>query len=127
VSDGDDDGEGERPAVEEIAPGEELHLLRSAQLDWIHALAERLTDLGIPRQVNPIDQRRATDSVWGLYVRPSDLARAQIVDRDVMLELMPDLPEDFDPSALDSGQCPACGDPVSDGLGECPGCGLALL
>jgi hypothetical protein len=127
VSDGDGDGGGEGVAVEEIAPGEEIHLVRSAQLDWIHALAERLAELGIPRQVNPIDQRRATDSTWGLYVRPSDLPRAQAVDREVMLELMPDLPEDFDPSALDTSQCPACGEPVGEGSSECPGCGLALL
>jgi hypothetical protein len=125
VSDGDGDNDG--APVDEIAPGEEIHLVRSAQLDWIHALAERLAELGIPRQVNPIDQRRATDSTWGLYVRLPDLPRAQAVDREVMLELMPDLPEDFDPSALDTSQCPACGEPVSEGLAECPGCGLALL
>lgn len=123
----DGDGESDGAAVDEIAPGEEIHLVRSAQLDWIHALAERLAELGIPRQVNPIDQRRATDSTWGLYVRPSDLPRAQAVDREVMLELMPDLPEDFDPSALDTSQCPACGEPVGEGSSECPGCGLALL
>ncbi|MEX2209068.1 MAG: hypothetical protein WEF50_22855 [Myxococcota bacterium] len=123
----DGDGENDGVAVEEIAPGEEIHLVRSAQLDWIHALAERLAELGIPRQVNPIDQRRATDSTWGLYVRPSDLPRAQAVDREVMLELMPDLPEDFDPSALDTSQCPACGDSVAEGSSECAGCGLALL
>jgi hypothetical protein len=126
VSD-DGSGNGEGGGVDEITPGEELHLVRSAQLDWIHALAERLAELGIPRQVNPIDQRRATDSTWGLYVRPSDLARAQVVDREVMLELMPDIPEDFDPSTLDTSRCPACDEPVGEGVGECPGCGLALL
>ena len=121
------DGDGDAERVDEIAPGEELLLVRSAQLDWIHALAERLAELGIPRQVNPIDQRRATDSNWGLYVRPADHARALVVDREVMLELMPDIPEDFDPTALDTSQCPACGEPVGEGIGECPGCGLALL
>jgi hypothetical protein len=127
MSDGTGDGEGEGDPVDEIAAGEEIHLVRSAQLDWIHALAERLAELGIPRQVNPIDERRATDSTWGLYVRLADLERAKLVDRDVMLELMPDIPEDFDPSASDTSRCPACDEPVGEGVGECPGCGLALL
>ena len=116
--DGSDDG---------LVAGEELQLVRSAQLDWIHALAERLAELGIPRQVNPIDQRRATDSTWGLYVRFVDLERAKLVDREVMLELMPDIPEDFDPSTHDTGQCPACGEPAPEGASECASCGLALL
>ena len=127
MSDGDRDDESPGAAIEEIAPGEEIHLVRSAQLDWIHALAERLAELGILRQVNPIDQRRATDSTWGLYVRFVDLERAKLVDREVMLELMPDIPEDFDPSTLDTSRCPACDEPVGEGVGECPGCGLALL
>ncbi len=112
---------------DEIAAGEELQLVRSAQLDWIHALAERLAEAGIPRQVNALGERRATDSTWGLYVRPADLARALSVDRDVMLELMPDIPADFDPSTLDTSRCPACFEPLSEGIGECPACGLALL
>jgi len=119
--------EGESESDDGIPPGEQLQLVRSAQLDWIHALAERLAELGIPRQVNPIDERRATDSTWGLYVRPTDHARALVVDREVMIELMPDIPEDFDPSALDTSQCPACGEPVAEGSSECAGCGLALL
>ncbi len=101
--------------------------MRSAQLDWIHALAERLTEAGIPRHVNPLGERRATDSTWGLYVRQRDLSRARELDREVMRAVMPDVPEDFDPEALDTNRCPACGDPVTEGVGECPGCGLALL
>jgi hypothetical protein len=112
---------------DEAVPGEELHLVRSAPLDWIHALAERLEEAGIPLQVNPLGERRATDSTWGLYVREADLERALEVDRVVMRELMPDVPEDFDPSRLDTSQCPACAEPVSEGSSECPGCGLALL
>lgn len=112
---------------DEIARGEELHLVRSAPLDWIHALAERLAEAGIPRQVNPLSERRATDSTWGLYVREGDLGRARALDREVMREVMPDVPEDFDPATLDTSQCPACFEPVGEGVGECPGCGLALL
>ena len=112
---------------EELLPGEELQLVRSAQLDWIHALAERLAEAGIPRQVNPLSERRATDSTWGLYVRAVDLERARSLDREVMREFLPDVPEDFDPTTHDTSQCPACGDPVAEGASECPGCGLALL
>jgi len=114
-------------ADDETASGEELHLVRSAPLDWVHALAERLDEAGIARHVNPIGERRATDSTWGVYVREADLERALELDRVVMRELMPDVPEDFDPSTLDTNQCPACSEPVSEGASECPGCGLALL
>jgi len=117
MSDGDD----------ELVPGEALHLVRSAQLDWVHTLAERLTEAGIPRQVSPIDERRATDSNWGVYVREADLERARSLDREVMRAVMPDVPEDFDPTALNTSECPACGEPVSDAIRECAGCGLALL
>jgi hypothetical protein len=110
-----------------IAPGEELHLLRSAQLPWIHTLAERLGESGVRCQVNPLDERRASDSTWAVYVRETDLARAQEVDREVMREVMPDLPEDFDPTAHDTSRCPACSEPILEGMTECPECGLALL
>jgi hypothetical protein len=113
--------------IQAIAPGEELQLLRSAQLPWIHSLAERLDESGIPREVKPMDERRASDSTWAVYVREADLARAREVDRDVMREVMPDLPEDFDPSTLDTSRCPACSEPVLEGMAECPECGLALL
>lgn len=120
-----DESDGIAPA--EIAPGEELHAVRSAQLDWVHALAERLAEAGIPRQVHPVDERRATDSTWAVYVRAADLERARELDRVVMRELMPDVPDDFDPAALVTSECPACGEPVGEGAAECPGCGLALL
>jgi len=110
-----------------IRPGEELQLLRSAQLDWSHLLAERLQEAEIPHEVKPVGERRATDSQWAVYVRSADLERAREVDREVLREVMPDVPEDFDPSALDTSQCPACGEPVTEGLAECPECGLALL
>lgn len=111
----------------EIEPGEALHMVRSAQLDWIHALAERLGAAGIPHQVSPLGERRATDSTWGLYVRERDLPRSLELDREVIREIVPDVPEDFDPAALDTSHCPACAEPVSEGASECPGCGLALL
>jgi len=114
-------------AEDEIAPGEALHLVRSAQLGWIHALAERLEEAGVPRQVNPLGERRATDSTWGLYVRERDRPRARELDREVMREIMPDVPEDFDPATLDTSHCPACAEPVAENVGECPACGLALL
>jgi hypothetical protein len=110
-----------------IAPGEELQLLRSAELDWTHLLAERLEEAEIPHQVKPVGERRATNSQWALYVRAADLERAMAVDREVMHEVMPDIPENFDPSATDTSQCPACGESVTEGATECAECGLALL
>jgi hypothetical protein len=110
-----------------IVPGEELQLLRSAELSWTHLLAERLQEAEIPHEVKPVGERRATDSQWAVYVREVDLERAREVDREVLQEVMPDVPEDFDPSTHDTSQCPACGEPVGEGASECAGCGLALL
>ena len=77
--------------------------------------------------MKPVGERRATDSQWAVYVRAADIERAREIDREVIREVMPDVPEDFDPSAHDTGQCPACGEPVTEGATECPECGLALL
>ena len=44
-----------------------------------------------------------------------------------MLELFPDLPDDFDPASADLSQCPACQTPVPEGATSCAECGLALL
>ena len=60
-------------------------------------------------------------------VRKAPPRKDQLDINEVIREVMPDVPEDFDPSAHDTGQCPACGEPVTEGATECPECGLALL
>jgi len=63
-----------------------------------------------------------------IYVRPEDFDQARRIESRFMRELMPDLPEDFDPENLDPNACPACETELPRGtVGECPECGLALL
>ena len=104
----------------------ELHLLRSATFDWAHALADRLDEEGVPHRVTPVGQR-STDSQWAVYVPFTELEVAREIDREVMLELFPDLPADFDPAALDTSRCPACQEPVAEGAATCASCGLAFV
>jgi hypothetical protein len=105
----------------------EYQLLRSATFDWTHALSARLEEEGVPHRVTPVGERRSTDGLWAVYVPFSELELAHEIDREVMLELFPDLPEDFDPAAHDTGQCPACGEPVTEGATSCASCGLAFV
>ena len=110
-----------------LVPGEALELLRSATLDWVHALAERLDAAEIPCQVNALDEKRSRDGTWAVYVRPGDLERAREIDAELLHEVVPDIPEGFEPASLDTGRCPACEEPIAEGASECAGCGLALL
>ena len=105
----------------------ELLLVRSATFDWAHALAQKLEEEGVPHRVEAIGERRATDGVWGVFVPKAELELAKEIDREVMLELFPDLPDDYQGVSEDSGRCPACQEPVSEGAATCPSCGLALL
>jgi hypothetical protein len=104
-----------------------FHLLRAANFEWAHTLAARLEQEEIPTQCNPVGAERSTSAQWAVYVRLEDLEIAREIDGEVMRELMPDVPEDFDPNAEDSGACPACGTMPPEGARECPECGLALL
>ena len=105
----------------------ELLLLRSATFDWVNALATRLDEEGVPHRVAAIGERRSTDGVWGVFVPKEELEFAQEIDREVMLELFPDLPENFEGQSTDAGHCPACQEPVTEGASSCASCGLALL
>jgi hypothetical protein len=106
--------------------GPPLELLRSATFDWTNTLAGRLEQEGVPHQVVAVGAR-TSDGLWAVYVPPEELELAREIDREVMHELFPDLPEDYDPAALDTSRCPACQEPVPEGAASCPECGLALL
>lgn len=107
--------------------GEELALLRSANLDWVQLLVERLEQAEISCHVASVGEKCVRNGTWAVYVRPADVPRALEVDAAVLREVVPDVPEDFDPAALDTGRCPACEEPVLEGASECASCGLALL
>ena len=108
--------------------GEQLALLRSAQFDWAQTLSLALEDEGIEFRVVPVDeQKRTAEPQCAVYVTPADMERAREIDREIMLELFPDLPDDFDPARLDTSRCPACQEAVPEGAAACPSCGLALI
>jgi hypothetical protein len=108
-------------------PEAELHLLRSATFEWTNALAARLEEEGVSHRVTSVGERRATDALWAVYVPLAELEVAREIDREVMLELFPDLPDDFDPATLDTSRCPACQEPVVEGATTCAECGLAFV
>jgi hypothetical protein len=105
----------------------ELHLLRSATFDWTNALAARLEEEGVPHRVTPVGERRAADAMWAVFVPFTELEVAREIDREVMLELFPDLPDDFDPASLDTSRCPACQEPAPEGATTCASCGLVFV
>jgi hypothetical protein len=107
--------------------GEQLALLRSAQFDWAQTLAMALEDEGIAFRVVAVEETRTQSPQCAVYVSPADLERAREIDREIMLELFPDLPDDFDPARLDTSRCPACQEPVTEGAATCASCGLALI
>ena len=108
-------------------PQVELQLLRTAPFEWVNTLAQVLEEEGIPHRVLSVTEKRATNELWAVYVPAEELERAREIDREVMLELFPDLPDDFDPAALDTSRCPACGEPSAEGATTCAGCGLAFV
>jgi len=112
---------------DEAGQGEQLQLLRTAQFDWAQTLAMALEDEGIPFRVVAVEEKRTNEPQCAVYVAPGEIERAREIDREVMLELFPDLPDDFDPARLDTSRCPACQEPVLEGAESCPSCGLALI
>ena len=105
----------------------EFQLLRSATFDWANALAAALEEEGVPHRVAAVGERRATDGTWAVYVPFTELELAREIDREVMHALFPDLPDDFDPGALDTSRCPACQEAVPEGATACASCGLAFV
>jgi hypothetical protein len=112
---------------DEGGPEGQLQLLRSAQFGWAQTLAAALEDEGIVFRVVAVEETRTKEPQCAVYVSPGDLERAREIDREIMLELFPDLPDDFDPARLDTSRCPACQEPVVEGAATCASCGLALI
>jgi hypothetical protein len=105
----------------------ELQLLRTASFDWTNTLAARLEEEGVPHRVTPVGEKRSTDGMWAVFVPFTELELAREIDREVLLELFPDLPDDFDPAATDLSTCPACQTPAAEGATSCAECGLAFV
>ena len=130
--------EGEQPARlqrEELPPISELICVRASSVGWARSLSERLVEAGIPHRIEAASSdaddgsRRHPGRIlpYGVYVYPEDEAEASRIDRAHTEHQIPDIPEDFDPSAVSEDSCPACGESILAAESECPGCGLALL
>jgi hypothetical protein len=119
----------------DFPPASELACVRVAPLAWIHALSVHLQERGVTLRVErasaedaPEDQRAGIfgDSahLFGLYVRPEDLAAAREVDSTIVGQIVPE-----EAAPLVEGEeetCPACGDALAADAVECPGCGLSF-
>jgi hypothetical protein len=111
-----------------LPPLESLVLLRVAHVGWATALSEALQEAGIPHRFAAEAGAGGGDSSrFGVFVRAEDSAGALRVDADVLRVQLPDLPDDYDPSALREGECPACGARLGADESECAECGLALI
>lgn len=130
--------EGEAPEaarVGELPPISELVCVRASSAGWAMGLSERLVEAGIPHRVQAASaeadeggQRRPGSNLpYGVFVRSEDEPAATEIDLAYTEHQIPDLPEDFAATAIDSDQCPACGEAILETASECPGCGLALL
>ena len=106
---------------------DDLILLRSGDLHWIDALAERLQQKGIPFQLD-IDETEYnsyhhTHRV-DLYVSPDFLEQAKEIDTAFYFEQVPDAHPEQIQISEDTSHCPACGYFLDTGTPICPDCGL---
>lgn len=121
-------GQGESATADEgLPPLEALLLLRVAHVGWAQSLSERLQAAGVPHRIAAENAGSADALRFGVFIRGEDREAALAVDAEVLREQLPDLPEGFDPGALQEGGCPACGAAVGTDERECPECGLALI
>jgi RNA polymerase subunit RPABC4/transcription elongation factor Spt4 len=100
-----------------------LKELRTADVDWIHHLQDKLAEAGIPHCIEQSAPRRMLFSV---YVRPEDLSRAKDIDEKVFAEEVPDGEGMPDVEDLDFSSCPGCGNRLEENDLKCGSCGLDL-
>ncbi len=124
--------------LEPLEPSPELALVRADELGLIEALASRLVERGIRSLVHtsPTPDAAAHEESLAanelgryrhfLFVRREDLGAAVEVDREVLLEEVPELAAAGDFTQPDLFTCPSCGSRWPEGTPECPGCGLGF-
>src|SRR5512135_3141376 len=80
-----------------------LKELRTAGVDWIHHLQDKLAEAGIPHRIEQSDPPSMSFSV---YVRPQDLPRAKDIDEKVFAVEVPDSDGMPHVEDLDFSSCP---------------------
>ncbi len=121
-------GQGETAAEDDgLPPLEDLLLLRVAHVGWAQSLSAMLQAGGVPHRIAAENAGSGDHLRFGVFVRAEDREAALRADAHVLREQLPDLPDGFDPGAVQEGGCPACGAPVGTDERECSECGLALI
>jgi RNA polymerase subunit RPABC4/transcription elongation factor Spt4 len=101
-----------------------LKELRTAGVDWIHHLQDKLAEAAIPHR---IEQSHPPRMVFSVYVRPEDLPRAKDIDDKVFAAEVPDSEGMPHVEDLDFSSCPACGNRLGEKDLKCSSCGLVLF
>jgi hypothetical protein len=100
-----------------------LKELRTAGIDWIHHLQDKLAEVKIPHCIEQSDPPHMS---FTLYVRPEDLSRAKDIDDMVFAVEMPGVEEIPRVEELDFWSCPGCGNRLGENDLTCSSCGLDL-
>ncbi len=100
-----------------------LKEVRSADVNWIRHLQDKLAEAGIP---HCIEQSAPRKMLFSVYVRPDDLSRAKEIDEKVFAEEVPDGEGMADVEDLDFLSCPGCGNRLGENDLKCSSCGLDL-
>jgi hypothetical protein len=99
-----------------------LKELRTADIDWIHHLQDKLAESGIPHRIELSGPRR----FFSVYVRPEDLSRAKDIDEKVFAVEVPESEGMLPIEGLDFWSCPGCGNRLGEKDLKCSSCGLVL-
>ena len=100
-----------------------LKELRTADVDWIHHLQDKLAEAGIP---HCIEQSVPRHMLFSVYVRPEHLSRAKDIDEKVYAVEVPDGEQMPHAEDLDFSSCPGCGNRLGENDLKCSSCGLDL-
>ena len=118
----DESGEAPEPVIleDDISSLKEL---RTADVDWIHHLQDKLAEAGVPHR---IEQSAPPSMSFSVYVRPEDLPSAKDIDEKVFAAEVPDGEGMAHVEDLDFSSCPGCGNRLEEDDLKCSSCGLDL-
>jgi hypothetical protein len=101
-----------------------LKELRTADVNWIHHLQNKLAEAGIPHRIELSDPLHG---FFAVYVRPDDLPRAKDIDDKVFEVEVPGSEGMPQVENLDFWSCPGCGNRLGENDLKCSSCGLVLF
>ena len=104
-----------------------LEGLRTADLDWIHHLQNKLAEAGIPHRVELVELSDPRQKFFSVYIRPEDHTRAREIDAKVFGVEVPEAEGMPRVEELDFWSCPACGNRLGEKDLKCSNCGLVLF